>query len=197
MDGKSSKRYSDRAFDASFREEMKKQVNKNFKTLIKTMAIIYILIVLIMSVVCLVKKAEPVTVIGSAAVILVIMLLIFIYNLIRYSGNKSKFDKGYADGTVEKNLKFSRDRDGKTNKPEYLIVIRTDDGKKIKVKGDAARPFYPHIENGDRVRYHYGFVCPVEMFDKSRENVNICVFCGKENAVSADTCEGCGKPMLI
>lgn len=197
MDNNRVNGYSKRAFDADFREDMKKQVNKNFKSLIKTMVIIYIAIVLIMAVVCIVKKAEFGIVLGAAAAILVIMLLIFIYRFIKHIGNKSKFDKGYVEGVVEKNTKFTRDREGKTSKDEYLIVIRTNDGKKVKVKDDAARPFYPYIEKGDKVRYHYGFVCPIEMYDKSRSNINVCVFCGKANAVSADTCEGCGKPMLI
>lgn len=197
MDNNRLNGYSNRAFDTFFREDMKKQVNKNFKTLIKTMVIIYIMIVLIMAIVCAVTKTEFGIVLGAAAAILVIMLLIFIYQFIKYIGNKSKFDKGYLEGVVEKNTKYTRDREGKTSKDEYLIVIRTNDGKKVKVKDDAARPFYPHIEKGDKVRYHYGFVYPIEMFDKSRSNINVCVFCGKANAISADTCEGCGKPMLI
>ncbi len=197
MDNNILNRYSDRAFDTFFREDMKKQVNKNFKALIKAMVILYIAIVLIMSVVCVIKKAEPGIVLGASAVILVIMLLICIYQLIKYIGNKSKFDKGCVDGIVEKNKKFTHNREGKTSKNEYLIVIRTNDGKKVKVKNDAAKPFYPYLKKGDKVRYHYGFVCPIEMFDKSRSNINVCVFCGKENAVSADTCEACGKPMLI
>lgn len=189
--------YSNRAFDQSFREDMKKQVNKNFGTLVKTMVIIYIMIVLIMSVVCIVTKNEFGIVLGASAVVLVIMLLIFFYQLFKFIGNKSKFDKGYAEGVVEKNMKYTRDREGKTSKDEYLIVIRTNDGKKIKIKGDAARPFYPHLDKGDKVRCHYGFVCPIEIFEKSKPNVNICVFCGQANAVSADTCQSCKKPMLI
>ena len=53
------------------------------------------------------------------------------------------------------------------------------------------------MENEAINTYLVGFPYPVGLYDKSKHGMNVCVFCGARNSASNNTCEKCGKLMLI
>ena len=192
------KGFSSRAENEEFRDLMRGQINKNFRYLMISLPLVFLFIVAITFIICKVKNEKPSVAIGGDAVALVIILIIFVVKFIKYLKDLGKLNKGGSvDGTVIKNQKSVTHSDDKPDRRTYLIVIETDAGTKIKVKNDKAMPYYSHLNKGDRVRYHYGFVYPIELYDKSVDSVSICPFCGKPNSTSTDKCQSCGKPLLV
>lgn len=186
--------YSDRVFQEEFRTAMKKRLTKNFKTTCIAFGVIYPIAVLLTLLLSKSQENRISLLVATMAILFVVFgitLAIFWLKTIR---QRRKLNDPYIDGTVIKNTKnrtVSTRRHGRRTR--YTIVIETRTGNHIKVKNEIARPYYNLLEVGDEVRYHPGFVYPIELSDKSK--MNICAFCGKGN--DADVCACCGKPMLI
>lgn len=84
-----------------------------------------------------------------------------------------------------------------TEHENYRITIEKDSGGYREIEGGKARVIMPLVAEGDKVRYHTGFPYPVELYDKSKHGMNVCVFCGARNKATNNTCDKCGKLMLI
>lgn len=201
-EGLKTKGFSRLAQDEGFRGEMKKAVIKTYKYTFLLAPIIFIIVGVVA--VILNRRAGttdedmPVMVAG---VIAVIFIIIMIFTFISFLKNLSQLKKPYADGTITKNKTWetdSIDRDGNTrSRRNYLIEIQTEQGKKIKLKDRRAMAYHSFLTVGDKVRFHPGFPYPIERFDKSRDNINICVFCSTKNPLTTSTCTKCKNPMLI
>ncbi|MBR1393191.1 MAG: zinc-ribbon domain-containing protein [Ruminococcus sp.] len=81
---------------------------------------------------------------------------------------------------------------------EYTTIVRTTDGKKKKyLEHEGSRIIaYNYLNVGDRFKYHPQFAFPYELYDKSKAPYLCCVVCGRNNPVSLDRCQKCGKPLL-
>lgn len=101
------------------------------------------------------------------------------------------------DATVIKKKHYTRDRKGEARSEEYITVVRTDSGKKKKIREYGGRTFaYGYLNEGDRFRYHPQFAFPYELYDKRHAPCIYCVACQTQNPLSADRCEHCGTPLL-
>lgn len=189
--------YSARAQQDDFRQLMRKQLGKNFKYTLIALPIVFALIVLITAVVCKRNGTELSVAFAADAVALVIMLVILVVQFIKYQKNLKDLSKDSLDGEIRKTERFDSETNGKSRKTHYRIIFQSEDGKKIKLKDSKAAVYYYNVEKGDRVRYHPGFVYPLELFDKAKHDSNICVFCGKKNDINEDRCQICKNPMLI
>lgn len=188
------KGYSDRAFQEAFLTSMKNRIMSNFKKMCIGFGIVYLLIALLL--LFFTKTQEngfgfyALTML-SIFIVLAITLLLYGIKAIRQC---RKLEYPYVDGTVTKNAKTRGISTGRyRRRTRYTIVIEPTIGNKIKVKNEVARPYYGILEVGDEVRFHPGFVYPIELSDKSEKN--ICAFCGK--VTDTDVCTRCGNPMLI
>ena len=197
MDESDLKRFSDRAESFEFREEMRKQVSKNFKYILLALPCVFIFVLAVTLIVCKINGYEYSIAFATDAFVLVVLLVILAVNFVKYKKNTGRLKTRSLEGMVIKKEKYVTDIEGKKTRTKYKIVIQLSDGSKQKLKNEKARPYYSLVEKGDKVCYHPGFVYPIELFDKSKFNKNICVFCGKENDANADVCSICKKQMLI
>lgn len=78
----------------------------------------------------------------------------------------------------------------------YIIVCRTEQGKKKKVTDYAGHPLYSYLQVGDRVRFHPRLNVPLEKYNKTRDSDLVCPFCGHIQTICNDYCEKCKKPLL-
>ena len=181
-----------------FIEEMRQQIKKNFKYAIISAPVIFIIIIAITATVALKQGSSVGEILLVASVLLVIFTGIAFGMWISLLKDLGRLKKDAVDGTVIKNKKWhSLSDEKKSNKKKYLIVIRSDEGKKIKIKDKKAMAFHPYVNEGDKVRYHPGYPFPIEIYDKSKCGTNICVFCGAQNTLSDSKCQRCGKPVLM
>ncbi|MBO4897345.1 MAG: hypothetical protein J5590_03510 [Clostridia bacterium] len=182
-----------------FIDDMKKYLRKTLKYAMISVPIIYIVVLIITAIVSAKKDGLDMrTFIPVAIVLLAIFVIIGICVCISSLRNIGKLKLDSVDGTVIKKKKWSTyEREGRTRKTKYLITIETEDGKKVKVKDAKAAAVFEHVEEGEKVRFHPGYPFPVELFDKSRNGVNVCAFCGAANDLNAKTCTRCKNLMLI
>ena len=187
--------FSARAQNEDFRQLMRKQVSKNFRYILISLPIVFVFVTVIAVIVCKTGGYDWSIALGTDALVIVIMLVILAVNFWKYRKSLKNLNKDSIDGVIHKTSRYVSDTDGKVRKTHYRIVFQSEDGKKIKLKDSKASVYYYNVEKGDRVRYHPGFVYPLELFDK--QDANICVFCGKKNDADKDQCQICKKPMLI
>ena len=182
-----------------FIDDMKEYLRRTLKYAMISVPIIYIIVLIITAIVMKTKDGlDMKTFMPVALVLLVIFIIIGICVCISSLRNVGKLKRESVDGTVIKKKKWrTYEREGRTAKTKYLVTIETDDGKKIKVKDAKAAAVFEHVEEGDKVRFHPGYPFSVELFDKSRNGVNICVFCGMANDLNTKTCPRCKNMMLI
>lgn len=194
-----AKGYSRLPQNPEFADDMKKYLRKNLKYAMIGVPIIYIVVLIITAIVSAKKDGlDMKSFIPIALVLLIIFIFIGICVFISSLRNVSKLKEDSIDGTVIKKKRWETyANEGKTSRTKYLVVLETEDGKKIKVKDAKASAVFSHIEEGDKVRYHPGYPFPIEMFDKSRNGVNVCVFCGMANDLNTKTCTRCKNIMLL
>lgn len=182
-----------------FIEDMKKYLRRTLKYAMISVPVIYIVVLIITAILTKTKDGlDMKTFIPVAIVLLVIFLIIGICVCISSLINIGKLKQEGIDGTVTKKKKWrTYAREGRTKRTKYLVLIETEEGKKIKVKDAKAAAVFEHIEEGDKVRFHPGYPFPVELYDKSRNGVNICAFCGMANDLNTKTCPRCKNLMLI
>lgn len=107
----------------------------------------------------------------------------------------AKMKRRAWDGVVVKKLekrRYKRDDDGPSQSyMEYIVLIRTDRGKKKKiVERKQGREMYDYLEIGERVRYH-PVLETIEKYDKSKDEVIYCNVCRRRNPIGNDRCERC------
>ncbi len=118
-----------------FIEEMRQQIKKNFKYAIISAPVIFIIIIAITATVALKQGSSVGEIMLVAAVLLVIFTGIAFGMWISLLKDLGRLKKDAVDGTVIKNKKWhSLSDEEKSNKKKYLIIIRSDEGKKIKIK---------------------------------------------------------------
>lgn len=191
--------FSKRAANPEFREEMQKALKKNFRNIVIGAGCVFLAVFLILLIMVAVKYINMGVCIGTSAVILLICIGIVVGCFIALLKDINDLKKDSMEGVILKKSKTRVHRTGKsyTARTKYKVIIKTDDGKKIKLGGTKARTFYFACEEGDRVCYHPGFLYPVEFYNKADKNKNICVFCGAESEANAAVCPVCGKQMLV
>ncbi|SDY63318.1 hypothetical protein SAMN05660462_00526 [Proteiniborus ethanoligenes] len=78
---------------------------------------------------------------------------------------------------------------------EYTVYIKSDNGKKHKIRREDNDTIYNYYQIGDRVRYHGG-LNSYEKYDKSRDKYIFCNACGSLNDMQSDCCFRCKCPLL-
>ena len=109
----------------------------------------------------------------------------------------AKMKRRAWDGVVVKKLekrRYKRDDDGPSQSyMEYIVLIRTDRGKKKKiVERKQGREMYDYLEIGERVHYH-PVLETIEKYDKSKDEAIYCNVCRQRNPISNDRCELCNN----
>ena len=167
--------FSSRARREDFIDAMRRQIKKNFKYAIISIPIILIVIIVIAAVFAAKQENKGNTLFLTAAFLCLVFIGIAIGTLVSLIKNLGRLKKDSIDGVVLKTRKWETVSDEKhTSRTKCYIIIKSDEGKKIKIKDRSALTFYPYVGEGDRVRYHPGFPFPIELYDKTRGN--ICVF---------------------
>lgn len=120
-------------------------------------------------------------------------LCILTINLWRFAGMKRRGWDGAVVKKMEKR-RYKRDDDGSSQSyTEYIVLIRTDGGKKKKiVERKRDREMYDYLDIGDRVRYHPALET-YEKYDKSKDEAIYCNVCRQRNPISNDRCELCNN----
>jgi hypothetical protein len=120
-------------------------------------------------------------------------LCILTINLWRFAGMKRRGWDGAVVKKMEKK-RYKRDDDGSSQLyTEYIVLIRTDGGKKKKiVERKRDREMYDYLDIGDRVRYHPALET-YEKYDKSKDEAIYCNVCRQRNPISNDRCELCNN----
>ena len=191
-------KFSETANDPDFLNAMRKYLKKTFKYAIISIPVIFVVIIAIVALLERKNSGGAGTVALTAVVLAVIFACIAVGMLISLLKNLKKLGKGSVDGTVLKTSKWrSVGNEKKSGKYKCTINISADNGKKYKLKDRYALAYYNHLAVGDKVRYHFGYPFPLEIYDKANKNINICVFCGKGNAPTDKECSVCKNPMLI
>ena len=196
FEGTSLKGFSRRAQNEDFIDAMRSQIKKNFKYAIISIPIIFIVIIAIVAVISAKQGDKGNAIFPTAAFLFLVFVGIAIGTLVSLIKNLGRLKKDSIDGMILKTRKWETVSDeNHTSHTKCYIIIKSDEGKKIKIKDRSALTFYPHVNEGDRVRFHPGYPFPIELYDKSKGN--ICVFCGNVTNATADRCERCKNPMLI
>ena len=129
----------------------------------------------------------------------IISAVFLIFSIVGAIKNRAR--KAYEAVVTDKNstLVYRRSNtDNARTVTEYITVVKTTAGKKIKIKEREGSQLWawPYLNVGDRFRYHPQFSFPYELYDKSRAPWIACVSCGMKNPVSVDRCGKCGIPLL-
>lgn len=101
------------------------------------------------------------------------------------------------EGVVIKKLekkRHRRDDDGfDRSYMEYIVLIKTDQGKKKRIiERKQGALMYHYFKVGDRVRYHPALET-YEKYDKSKDRVIYCNVCRTMNPLANDRCEKCNN----
>lgn len=107
-----------------------------------------------------------------------------------------KMKRPIWEGIVTEKLQKERSRhdsddDSVTYYTEYIVKIKTDNGKNKRiVEKDRRKPMYDYLAINDRVRFHPAFGT-YEKFDKSRDEIIYCNICRMKNPIANDRCTRC------
>ena len=192
----SLKGFSHRAQSEDFIDAMRRQIKKNFKYAIISAPIIFLVIIAIVAALAIKQGDKGNTFFPTVAFLLLVFTGIAIGVVVSFVKNLGRLKKDSIDGVILKTRKWETvSNENRTSHTKCYIIFQSDEGKKIKIKDRSALAFYPHVSEGDRVRFHPGYPFPIELYDKSKGN--ICVFCGNVTDAAADECQRCKNPMLI
>lgn len=176
--------YSDDTEDPTF---------KKFKSKNKKAGVIILFIIsIIIAIVLLAQKAEPLLV---GAVIVIIWIFDIIWFLVSSIPKKDWDGKVEKKRTYRKRVKSTADDDFDTYENVYEIKFRTNDGKKKKLKDLRNSNRYNYFHEGERVRF-IGRLKNYEKYDKSRDDVILCAGCNLLRDAREDYCGKCGCKIL-
>lgn len=119
-------------------------------------------------------------------------LFVLALNMWRLKDMKKPVWEGVVTKKFEKK-RYKRDHDDGTSTPytEYIVLIRTEGGKKKKiVEGERDTSMYRYLDIEDRVRYHPALET-YEKYDKSKDKVIYCNVCRMLNSIANERCERC------
>ncbi len=185
--------YSDRINDPAIRAAMK----KNSKA-----TVIFALIMVIVPIIGFViysqvtGNMELTRALMYGGIISAVFLLFAVISTIR-----SRTEKSYDATVISKNSRrkyLHNDSDGNDMYTEYIITVRTTDGRTRKIieNDRSLNQAYDYLQVGDRFRYHPGLNFRYELYDKSKAPFLPCVNCATKNPIGADKCSKCGLPLL-
>lgn len=173
-----SKRFDTPEFQAAL-----KSSNRSFTWLV--LIVVLVLPLAIALIVSLFQRQNVAVVIGILAIVELIALPIVLFIIIRRNTAKS------WDGEVVDLAHHTSEKSADS----YFIICRTDAGKRRRVR-DYGRSLYDYLQVGDRVRFHPRLNLPLEKYDKTKDDYQLCPFCGKQQPLDNDDCATCGKPLL-
>ncbi len=185
--------YSRLAGEESFLEAMKRCHLKNFVIANACSLVLFPLMGLIL---LLLPGSRHISLPLLAAVLLPVLLCIFLATGIQTWSHIRKLGSPAVDCLVLENKKFREYTAKERRRTRYRIVVEGENGKKWKLKDHKALAYHCLLEAGDRLRYHPGFAFPLEIYDKSRHGVLVCVFCGHGNSILDRSCARCHHPLL-
>jgi len=110
---------------------------------------------------------------------------------------KSKtWDGTVVDKYVRKRRRKRKDQDdGYENYEEYTVVVKSQEGKIVKLTAEDDDTRYNYFQIGDRVRHHKG-LNSFEKYDKSNDSIVFCNACASLNDIKDDFCFRCKCPLL-
>ena len=133
--------------------------------------------------------------IGTAAFYGLVISAIFLLAAL-ITAIKKKFTKPF-EGAVARKKTVRRSGDvqqrGGKSRTKHLVWFTLENGKQRKKEVTPA--VFSYLNEGDRVRFLPQFPQPYEKYDKSNGET-MCVFCGRVNPLSQDTCAFCHNPLL-
>ncbi|MDO5099995.1 MAG: hypothetical protein Q4D52_00275 [Eubacteriales bacterium] len=132
----------------------------------------------------------------TMAVVAILFLIILLVTAVKTVRSIGQLKKESSDCHLIKKKKYTADDNNGTSRTQYLLVLETDEGRRIRVKNQKAKPYFSLLETGDRLRYHPGFVYPIEVYDRAKAGANVCVFCGYKNTVEESSCSRCHSRLL-
>ena len=98
------------------------------------------------------------------------------------------------EGTVsDLQRKFHSGSKGRS-RSKYLVYVDCGDGKRRKKEVNLS--VFEYLKNGDRVRYLPKFNQPFEKYKTAADTETICMFCGRKQSLSNDSCEFCHSPLI-
>jgi len=78
---------------------------------------------------------------------------------------------------------------------EYVVLIRSEDGKEHRICTEDDDTVFHYYQIGDRVRHHAG-LNSYEKYDKSRDSIIFCSACRTLCDITDDVCPRCKCPLL-
>ncbi|MBN2793952.1 MAG: zinc ribbon domain-containing protein [Clostridia bacterium] len=78
---------------------------------------------------------------------------------------------------------------------EYIVVIRSEKGKKHKLRTEDDATIYNYYNVGEKVRHHAG-LNTFEKYDKTHDSIIFCNACATKCDITMDTCPRCKCPLL-
>lgn len=140
---------------------------------------------------------------GIFALLMVITVIAALPPILR---ERRQLEDHTYDGTVESVARRepvssadARRIDPKTRQKLAFHTIRIvgEDGKLRTYERTAhmEEDYRTYYRTGDRVRHHRGFELP-EKYDKSADDVIVCIVCGQVCPMDARKCGECGAPLL-
>ncbi|NMB21159.1 MAG: hypothetical protein GX979_09835 [Firmicutes bacterium] len=123
----------------------------------------------------------------------VLGLFMFMLGVWRLRNAKKPGWEGVVIKKLEKK-RHRRDDDGfDRSYMEYIVLIKTDQGKKKRIiERKQGALMYHYFKVGDRVRYHPALET-YEKYDKSKDRVIYCNVCRTMNPLANDRCEKCNN----
>lgn len=119
-------------------------------------------------------------------------LLMLLISLWRIKGMNKPIWEGVVIKKYEKRKHSSDDHGSDTSYTEFIVVAKSDQGKKRKIKDGE---MYSYFSVGDRIRYHPNLET-YEKYDKSKDNIIYCNVCRRKNPIVNERCEHC-KSLLF
>jgi len=113
-------------------------------------------------------------------------------------GKSKTWDGIVVDKRVKKKRRKQRTGDDDfywVDYMEYVVFIKSDNGKKHQIRVEDDDTVYNYYQVGDKVRHHKG-LNTYEKYDKSRDKFIICNACASINDIQHDVCSRCKCPLL-
>jgi hypothetical protein len=122
------------------------------------------------------------------------VMMLFI-NLLRIRDMKKPVWEGVVTEKYQKERREYDREDNVSYYTEFVLVMRKDTGKKIRLFHKNRRELYDYFAVGDRVRFHTAFNT-YEKYDKSKDKIIYCNVCSMTNPITNDRCKRCKNPLF-
>ncbi len=126
-----------------------------------------------------------------------LFLVVALVQFIRRRSSKT-WDGVVVDKTAKKKSRRQNTGDDDYyfyNYIEYVVIVKSDAGKKHKMVAEDNAAQYNYFQIGDRVRHHAG-LNSYEKYDKSKDTDILCNACSAVCSMNDDVCLRCKCPLL-